>query len=292
MRKVSESLGVSTHTIADIYPPSGSKRPKVSEEMLPRLPPSRRIYSIMNNTTSLYWHHIPDCSKGKCSLSKATLIYTSWTECPDSSLLFSGGFNGRRPVDEAWRVDVKREFAVSFQASMICRRSDHSSCYFQGCVYAIGGFDSKTCERLSLQTGIWEALPDFPHEISGPGLVPVESTASLYVFGGRTRLDNEAKFTMYVLGVRSAVWTMYALKLPHLYSNVACFLHPSREDTFFFVSGSGLYKLNVAAHKLEFVRDLGKIVRSEIGMSWYFGGRLFGSGVWAANLTWELGSLC
>eukprot|EP00359_Climacostomum_virens_P008941 CAMPEP_0204909778 /NCGR_PEP_ID=MMETSP1397-20131031/8427_1 /ASSEMBLY_ACC=CAM_ASM_000891 /TAXON_ID=49980 /ORGANISM="Climacostomum Climacostomum virens, Strain Stock W-24" /LENGTH=147 /DNA_ID=CAMNT_0052079701 /DNA_START=188 /DNA_END=628 /DNA_ORIENTATION=+ len=85
----------------------------------------------------------------------------------------------------------------------------HASAYFEGFVYAIGGYIGgflDACERYNVAEDKWEDIPKLPEPASGFNALVLEFCKCLYVFGGGNRIVQE--FSLETLQWRVLEFTL------------------------------------------------------------------------------------
>lgn len=161
-------------------------------------------------------YHFIDFWKFNLSLENVTLCIV-----PDWKLYCTGGTRGDgKAVIE---INLQRDFALTSQAPMLNGRVKHSSIFFQGFIYIIGGYFLgdvlKTCERLHLNTGAWESIQDLPSEMHSSPLAIHEERHLLFTLGGITKMNRSHNFTMSVrhiqqLNLLTLSWKTLTIFLP------------------------------------------------------------------------------
>jgi hypothetical protein len=77
------------------------------------------------------------------------------------------------------------DLSIKIRPSMHTPRYSHASVYYEGWLYAIGGYQNKLCERYNVQQRTWIAIPLLPTPASSYyNIGVVVCCDKLYVLGG------------------------------------------------------------------------------------------------------------
>lgn len=223
-----------------------------------------RTYSYVHSAGFLSWTNLATGTRSSCIVSKAFRVGSCWVELPSLSLLITGGSEG---LNEAWIIDVLRQFAVIGKPAMLYDHSQHSSVFSNGKVYVISGEFVKKCERYDCNAEKWEAIPDIPVPVYCHTAVAAHQ--SIFVFGG------EGRKLIQELKLASMDWLILDTRLPYVDYHIPCFVNQSRPDSIFFVSEKGLYEFDIVSTDIVMRKSLGSTVESWYGQSHYVYGTLY-----------------
>lgn len=121
-------------------------------------------------------------------------------------------------------------------ADMICPRSKHMATVFERSIVVVGGCASGlTCERYSLDTDAWTALPNLPSPRSGGALAVI--AGELYVVGGNAGASSASFSLKLVTGIFGTLgggcfWEASDLFSSHRFmaTTFACFVADTEPD--------------------------------------------------------------
>jgi hypothetical protein len=243
------------------------------------------IYSYQHGTDKLWRTNLltgeQSCYK-VLSFRLKTGCY--WSELPGGSLLITGGVYLYSPVNEAVKIDTRRELAVTQQPPMLTARGWHCAVYHNRYLYVLGGCAQddeplESCERYVVAECLWEALPPLPQVCPSTRGVVVEG--SLYALGGYLHGDLDL---IQKLSLDRLTWEVLQIKLPQPAADIACFTHGTQA---YFVLNRTLYSLQPLRPLKALLND----TRSYYGPSYYSRGTLYGSFHGGAARRIEIGSL-
>mmetsp|Transcript_6950 Transcript_6950/g.12645 ORF Transcript_6950/g.12645 Transcript_6950/m.12645 type:complete len:399 (+) Transcript_6950:666-1862(+) len=164
----------------------------------------------------------------KSTVKCSSLNFVYWSvpcEVPKGQLYFSGGSNGEL-MNAVTSIDLLRDFASFKQRPMLHARVFHGVVYYKGFLYVVGGEVNyqtfrRECERLSLENGQWEEIQPLPTQAGHLSLMVLESTQSLYSFGGQK--ESGLIDLIQRLCLVNLTWEVLPVKLPISTSGSPCF---------------------------------------------------------------------
>eukprot|EP00359_Climacostomum_virens_P005929 CAMPEP_0204905176 /NCGR_PEP_ID=MMETSP1397-20131031/5285_1 /ASSEMBLY_ACC=CAM_ASM_000891 /TAXON_ID=49980 /ORGANISM="Climacostomum Climacostomum virens, Strain Stock W-24" /LENGTH=175 /DNA_ID=CAMNT_0052074045 /DNA_START=271 /DNA_END=798 /DNA_ORIENTATION=- len=166
----------------------------------------------------------------------------------------------------------------------------HSSIYFKGFLYVIGGSQGSggisKCERYSSGGSQWEDLPPMPERVYLPSLLMQDSSQMLYVLGG-SRFNGAGSDFIQELDIPKLTWRLLELKLPLCTDSIACF---KSDNEVYFVQQSTLYHLDLSAFQIKLRKLLSGTIKS-CGPSYYSRGTLYATNTGGEAFKLSIGSL-
>jgi hypothetical protein len=235
------------------------------------LPSSMRIYSYDYRSGKVNWESLLNAETGVVKPCRLIYIGACWVELPDRSLFFAGGFYSEGASQEAWRLNVTRDFSVVEVPLMHSHRYGHQVVYFQGFVYAICGGTNRT-ERYCLDTQEWQELEFCVTYLTKHSAIALEATQSIYVLGGRASANTS---TILAFSVVSLTWSALSVALPAAQVYLPCFKVPSHSSSIFFVHELTVYRLEALSLQLQSVKSTTEVVENDRAACYYWQGSLY-----------------
>lgn len=175
------------------------------------------------------------------------------------NIMWSTG--GRRTSSaemKLWKVDIYRDISRIEMASLFVARSNHAGLYHQGCIYVFGGKDNQSIlsssERYSTSEDRWEFIESIPYACFNACAITLESTQSIYLFGGYGQCLNFYD-SILRMELGRMTWEVLSMKLPKkCLANPACF--KVDETQVYFVTNKGLYVYNSRSDIVSFIKSV------------------------------------
>jgi hypothetical protein len=133
-------------------------------------------------------------------------VFSSLCELPEGKLFVTGG-------SDSTAVDCidTTSFEVSPRPPMHQGRGSHASIYHAHYLYVVGGIDGTSAldrtGRFNSRDNRWELFPNLPEAEAGINLAVLESTQSIYAFGGSFWSD-EFLNTIQKLSLERLTWEL------------------------------------------------------------------------------------
>mmetsp|Transcript_294 Transcript_294/g.335 ORF Transcript_294/g.335 Transcript_294/m.335 type:complete len:273 (+) Transcript_294:31-849(+) len=223
------------------------------------------IYSFKSDTNQL---HKTSLSSGKSSslrthnhafLDGSSLCETS------RGMLYSIGGMGNSVIC----LDTSRDYAPYRKWSTLSNHADHSTVFFEGFLYVIGG-RHPDCERLDCSSeDTWTALPALPMTCVGISVIVSAKQRQLYALGGcyGENFDRIQRFD-----ISSLSWELMELRLPLPDYQIPSF--ETDDEGFYVILKKNLYRFNIAEEAFLHVASLKRDCKSN-GPSYWVKGKLF-----------------
>lgn len=204
----------------------------------------RRIFSFSHHSNKLYCTFLETGEDKVIELLNCRFkVWCSWCEAPDGKLYITGGARNDQALREVNCVDTMRDFNLTLKWEMLKYRMMHGSAYFGGFVYVVGGFANMatliSCERFSLATQLWEAIPNLPLAVHSNTLVVNERTGLLHSVGGAKHLNFESVDFIQELNLFFLTWKLLGVRLQAPSTCIACF---NNSGDLYLLLRRGLYK--------------------------------------------------
>lgn len=140
-------------------------------------------------------------------------------------VIWSLGCN-ERSNKHVLKIDLFRDISCNYKASLSVTRSMNAGLYHQDYIYVFGGYSGQSvissCERYSTCEDRWEFIGSLPFPNYNSNSIALESTKSIYLFGGRERY-NRLYHTILRMELAKLTWEVLSVKLPTNWDMADCF---------------------------------------------------------------------
>lgn len=176
-----------------------------------------------------------------------------------------------------FKIDTLRDLACTQEPDMNFPRSKFSALYFAGHLYVVGGFKSVAeafCERYHTEERRWEVITPLPQACFGTALVALESTQSLYAFGGN---DGENSIGLIQrLSLPTLEWEVLPIMI-----EPDCWMSAFKVDELqiYFVCWRRMFRYKPAKGNLKYIKTLPNEVSSIGGPTYHADNTLYCSGL-------------
>jgi hypothetical protein len=159
---------------------------------------------------------------------------------------------------------------------MSTQRFQHGSIYFEGHVYALGGFGTpalETCERYNVNTNTWEPLASMPFAVSLTTPCAIQPTKRIYILGGWRNFMETSQ--IQELDLASNTWRHLTVELPYTGLCLATFIVSETPSQIWFTEKFTLFNFDTETEQIRKVKDLEDDPSTSGGTTIYYEGRLY-----------------
>mmetsp|Transcript_3086 Transcript_3086/g.6388 ORF Transcript_3086/g.6388 Transcript_3086/m.6388 type:complete len:399 (+) Transcript_3086:57-1253(+) len=289
---ICELLGISPETlelflafVADIPERAVAK---VRHELQPRY-----IFSYEHGTNQLYKTTLETGEVNAVGLATMSFMQSTWSEVPNSRLIFTGGLNAFSRSKEVFCLNYLKEYSQTRLPFMINERQHHASIYYAGFLYVVGGGSyshyRSQCERLNLAELVWEPFSDIPRPCNELSVAIVEITQCLFAFGGECY--GELLRTIQRLSLERLSWDLLKIKLPNKIMRVACFKVDLADSVVYICTKTKIIAYSPLNNSIKATQALREQASSQSGPTNFCNGVLYCSRIDGKALRVEIGSV-
>lgn len=243
------------------------------------------------NTSDIYITNIRTGEKSKHTMANYTFRYSCQiVTLPDDTLVLTGGDN----VNEVWNINPATEFTMTALAPMSAARFQHGSIYFDGYVYAFGGYANpvlETCERYQVDTNTWESIPSMPVGLCLIPPVAVQPTKRIYLLGGWREYKENKHIQEYDINLRA--WNLLPIEMPEAGLCICSFKVGETSSQIWFFTKTNLFAFDTRTNHIRKAKtlDTDDEPSSSGGLARYYKGKLFCSFSQDQAREWNVGAL-
>lgn len=207
---------------------------------------------------------------------KPELDATSYTACfdfPNGVAWCTGGLSqsssfSTKTLSDVKKLEMYKDFTHILKAPMLCARHNHTALYHRSYIYAIGGQNQLSmvlsCERYDICGDRWEFIDTLPYNCLSKTAVILESTQSIYLFGGNFG-------SILCMELETLNWIIHSVKMPRTWSAPNVF---KIDETQVFIVGNGT--LYVFDPSLTNILNAGPTELANVdGIAYLFKGKLY-----------------